>query len=99
MMDFSFPHIKYIWENNDKSTEMYYLGGDIQEVDKRLTIGNRYRVSQSFYSENKNDKRVKVWVCNDDENKGKMCRINISNFSIHPINKLRDNKLEKILKK
>jgi len=98
-MSINFPHIQYIWDNNPKTTKMYYLGGDIQEVHQRLKIGNQYRVSQALYAENKDNKRVKVWVCNDDENKGKMCRINISNFNIHPINKLRDNKLEKILKK
>ena len=94
-----FPHIRYIWEPNSKSTEMYYLGGENEDNDKRLTIGNRYRVSQSFYAENEDQKRVKVWVCNDDEDKGKLCRINRKNFSIKPIDQLRDSKLEKILKK
>ena len=35
---------------------------------------------------------------NDDENKGKLCRINKGNFSILPLDKRRDNKLKKILK-
>jgi len=97
-LEIGFTHIRYIWVPGDKSTEMYYMGGESEDNDKRLTIGNRYRVSQPHYAENKDQKRRRVWTCNDDENKGKLCRINKGNFSILPLDKRRDNKLKKILK-
>ena len=78
-----FPHIKYISEIQSKSKEertLYYLGGEPEENDSRLTIYKEYELRTASYSPSSDVYRVSVWICSDDENKGKVCQINPINF-------------------
>lgn len=87
------PHIRYIGAPNSKISEMYYIGGETEENDKMLTINKKYKVYQVLYAENREDKRKLVWVCRDDESRGKVCQIDRKNFSPYPPEKRRDIKL------
>lgn len=94
-----FPHIKYISEIQSSSKEdrtLYYLGGEIEENHIRLTVGKKYELRTASYSSNSDVERVSVWICSDDENKGKVCQVNTKNFGTFA--ELRNNKIEKILK-
>ena len=69
-----FPHIKYISEIQSKSKEertLYYLGGEPEENDSRLTIYKEYELRTASYSPSSDVYRVSVWICSDDEDKGK----------------------------
>ena len=93
-----FPHIKYISEMQSKSKEerlLYYLGGESEENDSRLTIGKEYELRTASYSPNSEVERVSVWICSDDENKGKVCQIDTKNFGTFA--DLRNNKIESII--
>ena len=85
-MDFDklkFPHIKYISEIQSKSKEertLYYLGGEPDENNSRLTVGEIYEIRTASYSPSSDVDRASVWVCSDNENKGKLCQINPINF-------------------
>lgn len=96
MDTFIFPHMKYIVDNI-YTYERYelYLGGEPIENDTRLTIGKKYQLHTVMYAETVNDKRERVWVCPDDENKGKLCRIHLKNFGDY--SDLRDKRLNSIL--
>jgi hypothetical protein len=93
-----FPHIKYISEIQTKPEEgtLYYLGGEPEENHSRLTLGKQYIVRTVSYSEVPEVERVSVWICSDDENKGKLCRINLDNFGTFA--DLRNKKIEQIIK-
>lgn len=91
--DIILPHIRYMSAPNSKTIQMYYIGGESEENDKRLTINKKYKVYQALYAEKREDKRKLVWVCSDDENKGKVCQIDRKNFSPYPPEKRRDIKL------
>jgi hypothetical protein len=93
-----FPHIKYISEMQSKSKEertLYYLGGEDEENDMRLTVGKEYELRTASYSPNGEVERVSVWICSDDENKGKVCQIDTKNFGTFA--DLRNNKIESII--
>ena len=93
-----FPHIKYISEMQSKSKEerlLYYLGGEDGENDMRLTVGKEYELRTASYSPNGEVERVSVWICSDDENKGKVCQIDTKNFGTFA--DLRNNKIESII--
>ena len=95
-----FPHIKYISEIQSKSKEertLYYLGGEPEENDSRLTIYKEYELRTASYSPSSDVYRVSVWICSDDENKGKVCQINPNNFGIFA--ELRNQKIDKIMNK
>lgn len=100
-MDFDkikFPHIKYISEIQSKSKEertLYYLGGEPEENHSRLTIGKGYELRTASYSPSSDVERVSVWICSDDENKGKVCQINPNNFGTFA--DLRDKKINQII--
>lgn len=95
-MDFTFPHIRYIADNGyNHDRHAMYLGGEPEENNSRLTIGKFYRLYTSMYAENPSDDRKRVWVCSDDEGKGKLCRINLKNFGDK--SDLRDKKLKDII--
>lgn len=92
------PHIKYISEMQTKSKEertLYYLGGEPSENHLRLTVGKCYETRTASYSESVDIERVSVWICSDDENKGKVCQINLKNFGTFA--DLRNKKIEKII--
>ena len=101
-MDFDklkFPHIKYISEIQSKSKEertLYYLGGEPEENHNRLTVGKGYELRTASYSPSSDVARVSVWICSDDENKGKVCQINLKNFGTFA--ELRNKKIDKIIK-
>lgn len=90
---FQLPHIRYLSgdTNSPKTTELYYLGG---EINKNLTIGQKYKLRQLLYAEKREDKRVKVWVCNDNDDK--IIQINFNKFG--DFSDLRDSKIKKIIK-
>jgi len=93
-----FPHIKYISEIQSKSKEertLYYLGGESDEIDIRLTFGKEYELRTASYSPSSDVERVSVWICSDDENKGKVCQINPINFGTFAY--LRDKKIKQII--
>ena len=95
-----FPHIKYISEIQSKSKEertLYYLGGEPEENHSRLTFGKVYEIRTASYSPSNDVDRVSVWICSDDENKGKVCQINPNNFGIFA--ELRNQKIDKIMNK
>ncbi len=94
-----FPHIKYISEIQQKSKEertLYYLGGEPEFNHKRLTVGKVYELRTVSYSENSDIERVSVWICSDDEGKGKVCQIDTKNFGTFA--DLRNKKINEILK-
>ncbi len=81
--DLKFPHIKYLSEMQSKSKEertLYYLGGEPDENNSRLTVGEIYEIRTASYSPSSDVGRASVWVCSDNENKGKLCQINPINF-------------------
>lgn len=93
-----FPHIKYISEMQSKSKEertLYYLGGESEENSSRLTIGKSYELRTASYSPNSEVERVSVWICSDDDDKGKVCQIDTKNFGTFA--DLRNNKIESII--
>jgi hypothetical protein len=95
--DFKMPFVRYISEKQSESKEriLYYLGGESEEKNSRLTVGKQYLVRTVLYSPGPDVERVSVWVCSDDENKGKLCRINLNNFGT--FGDLRNSKIESIL--
>ena len=93
------PHIKYISEIQTLSKEertLYYLGGEPEINNSRLTIGKSYELRTASFSESSDIERVSVWICSDDENKGKVCQINQKNFGTFA--ELRNKKIEEVLK-
>ena len=91
--------MKYMGEHQLKTESertLYYLGGEPDENNSRLTIGKKYIVRTAAYSETADVARVSVWVCSDDENKGKLCRINLDNFCTFA--ELRNKKIDQIIK-
>ncbi len=92
------PHIKYISEIQTLSKEertLYYLGGEPEMNNSRLTIGKCYEIRTSSYSPSSDIERVSVWICSDDENKGKVCQINPKNFGTFA--DLRNKKIEQVI--
>ena len=65
-MDFEqlkFPHIKYISEIQSKSKEertLYYLGGEPDENNRRLTIGKEYELRTASFSASSDVDRISV---------------------------------------
>jgi hypothetical protein len=95
---FKMPHIKYISEIQSKSKEertLYYLGGESEENHSRLTVGKVYEIRTASYSPSADLERVSVWICSDDENKGKVCQINPINFGTFA--DIRDRKINQII--
>ena len=95
---FKAPHIKFLSEYQDKDLSertLYYLGGEPEENHLRLTIGKQYVVRTASYSPNSDIERISVWICSDDENKGKVCMINLNNFGTFA--DLRNKKIEQII--
>jgi hypothetical protein len=93
--DINFPHIMYLNDPDGERIGLWYLGGEPDENHKRLTIGKLYNLNTKLYSTNKGDLRVRVWTTEDDEYRGKLCRINLENFGT--LADLRDRKIEQIL--
>lgn len=81
--DLQFICGNYFSELQSKSKEertLYYLGGEPDENHSRLTVGKVYELRSASYSPISDVDRVSVWICSDDENKGKVCKINPINF-------------------
>lgn len=64
-MSFHHAHIKYLAEIHPQVGTLYYLGGEAEENDGRLTIGKMYYLRTSSYSPSPDVDRVSVWLCND----------------------------------
>ena len=97
-MDFEnifLPHIMYVSDPNGERVGLYYLGGEPEENARRLTVGKIYYLNTRLYSPSRDIERVRVWSTEDDENKGKLCRINLSNFG--NLADLRNKKIETII--
>lgn len=97
------PHIKYISEMQSLTREdrtLYYLGGESEENDNRLTIGKQYELRSASYAPSAEVERVSVWICNGDVQdglkEGKICQVDKKNFGTFA--ELRNNKIEEILK-
>ena len=72
------------------------MGGESPDNDSRLTIGKQYFVRNTLYSPSSDVERVSVWVCSDDDDdKDKLCRIDLNNFGT--LNELRDRKIKQII--
>jgi len=89
------PHMRYIAYHESKHRILYYLGGEPEINHNRLTIGKSYDIRQALFSEKPEDVRKVVWICSDDENKGKVCQIDLNNFGTK--SDLRDRKINIIL--
>ena len=96
LLPFDMPHIMYISERtNTRSELLYYLGGESEENHKRLTVGKLYSLNTRLYSPSKDIERVRVWTTEDDDNRGKMCRVDLINFG--HLSDLRNKKIEEII--
>jgi hypothetical protein len=96
--NFRMPHIMYIGEHQtlpESERTLYYLGGESIENDSRLTLGKQYIVRTALYSPSSDVERISVWVCSDDDDKDKLCRIDLNNFGT--LNELRDRKIKQII--
>jgi hypothetical protein len=91
---FFLPHVRYI-SFGAKSKNKYYLGGEPEVNHSRLTVGKLYDLRQSLFAEKEGDNRVLVWICSDDENRGKVCQIDLKNFGTK--SDLRDRNINIIL--
>lgn len=91
-----FPHIMYISDPNGERIGLYYLGGETEENHNRLTVGKLYYLNTRLYSPSRDIERIRVWSTEDDENKGKLCKVVLSNFGT--LADLRNRKIEQILK-
>jgi hypothetical protein len=92
---FFLPHIKYISSHEGKTKSRYYLGGEPEINHSRLTVGKLYNLRQALFAEKPEDKRIVFWICSDDENKGKVCQIDLKNFGTK--SDLRDRNINIIL--
>jgi hypothetical protein len=98
--EINFPHIMYIMYLTDPDGErigLWYLGGEPEENHKRLTVGKLYNLSTRLYSPSRDTLRVRVWTTEDDENRGKICKIKLENFGT--LADLRNKKIEQIIEK
>jgi len=96
----NFPHIKYISEIQSKSEKertLYYLGGEPEDSNIRLTIGKEYVLRTASFAPSRDVARVSVWICSSDEDKGSVCQIDLKNFGTFA--DLRNKKIEQIIKK
>jgi hypothetical protein len=55
-----------------------------------------YHLNTKLYSPNRDIERVKVWTTEDNENRGKLCKVKLENFGT--LADLRNKKIEQILK-
>jgi len=94
--DIILPHIMYISDPDGERIGLWYLGGEPEENHKRLTVGKLYNLVLRLYSPSRDIERVRVWSTEDDENRGKLCRIKLKNFGTFA--DLRNIKIDEILK-
>ena len=87
----------YIDDPYGERIGLWYLGGEPEENHKRLTVGKSYILGTRLYSPSRDIERVRVWITEDDENRGKLCRIRLKNFGT--LAALRNKKIEEIIKK
>jgi hypothetical protein len=96
--DITFPHFTYIQEIQSLSTEertLFYVGGETKENHSRLTVGKAYVLRTAAYSPSRDVDRISVWICSDDSNKGKVCRVDKKNFVT--FTELRNRKIDSII--
>jgi hypothetical protein len=95
--EINFPHIMYLNDPDGERIALWYLGGEPEENHKRLTVGKLYNLSTRLYSPSRDTLRVRVWTTEDDENRGKICKIKLENFGT--LADLRNKKIEQIIEK
>jgi len=95
--EINFPHIRYLTDRDGERIGLWYLGGESEENHKRLTVGKLYNLSTRLYSPSRDTLRVRVWTTEDDENRGKLCKIKLENFGT--LADLRNKKIEQIIEK
>ena len=95
LLPFDMPHIMYISDRNGERIGLWYLGGESEENHKRLTVGKLYNLNTRLYSPSRDIERVRVWTTEDDDNRGKMCRVDLINFGT--LSDLRDRKIDSII--
>ena len=93
--DILLPHIMYISDPDGERIGLWYLGDEPEENHKRLTVGKLYYLNTRLYSPSRDIKRVRVWTTEDDENKGKLCKVKLENFGT--LSDLRDKKINTII--
>ena len=86
----------YISDPNGERIGLWYLGDEPEENHKRLTVGKLYNLNTRLYSPSRDIKRVRVWTTEDDENKGKLCKVKLEKFGT--LADLRNKKIEEVLK-
>ena len=91
-----FPHIMYISDPDGERIGLWYLGGEPEDNHKRLTVGKLYNLNTRLYSPSRGTLFMRVWTTEDDENRGKLCRVKLENFG--NLADLRDKKIEEIIK-
>jgi hypothetical protein len=94
--DILLPHIMYTSDPDGERIGLWYLGNEPEENHKRLTVGKLYNLNTRLYSPSRDIKRVRVWTTEDDENKGKLCKVKLENFGT--LSDLRNRKIEEVLK-
>ena len=94
--DLVLPHIMYISFPDSERIGLWYLGGEPVENHSRLTVGKLYYLNTKLYSPNRDIERVKVWTTEDNENRGRLCKVKLENFGT--LADLRNKKIEQILK-
>ena len=101
--DITFPHIMYISDPDGERIGhqrrwylLWYLGDEPEENHSRLTVGKLYYLNTRLYSPSRDIERVRVWSTEDDENKGKLCKVKLENFGT--LSDLRNKKIEEVLK-
>ena len=94
--DILLPHIMYISDPDGERIGLWYLGDEPEENHSRLTVGKLYYLNTRLYSPSRDIERVRVWSTEDDENKGKLCKVKLENFGT--LTDLRNRKIEQILK-
>jgi hypothetical protein len=95
--EINFPHIRYLTDRDGERIGLWYLGGEPEENHSRLTVGKLYYLNTRLYSPSRDIERVRVWTTEDDENRGKLCKIKLENFGT--LADLRNKKIEQIIEK
>jgi len=95
--EINFPHIRYLTDTDGERIGLAHHLNTTEENHKRLTVGKLYNLSTKLYSPSRNTLRVRVWTTEDDENRGKLCKIKLENFGT--LADLRNKKIEQIIEK
>jgi len=93
--DITLPHIMYISDPDGERIGLWYLGDEPEENHSRLTVDKFYYLNTKRESPSRDIERVRVWATEDNENRGKLCKVKLENFGTFA--DLRDKKINKLL--